>query len=228
MLCQTTNPTEIVYKKHYIVVWLVFRAAKSGNMCIFVAMTRLILASKSPRRQELLKGMGLDFEVVLREVDENFPSGMSPEEAVRYIAEKKAKAFADLAQKAVILAADTIVVVDGDILGKPADQTEAIAFLHRLSGREHRVMTACALLHGERLHSFVETTLVRFSQLEEEEISRYVHSGQAMDKAGAYGIQEWIGLIGIETIQGSYPNVVGLPTAALYKALKTNFKILEL
>ncbi len=186
-------------------------------------MGRLILASKSPRRQELLKSMGLEFEVVLREVNEDFPPDMTPEAAVRHIAGKKAKAFADLAGEAVILTADTIVVVDGQVIGKPRDAAEATNFLERLSGREHQVMTACAILHGEKLHSFVETTLVHFQELEAAEIAHYVQSGLPMDKAGAYGIQEWIGLIGIGRIEGSYQNVVGLPTAGLYSALKTHF-----
>lgn len=186
-------------------------------------MVKLILASKSPRRQELLKEMGLKFEVVLREADEHFPADLAPEEVAIHIAENKARSFADLAQEAVILTADTIVVVDGNILGKPRNAAEATAFLRRLSDREHQVMTACALLHGEILHSFVETTNVRFRKLDDAEIERYVQSGLPMDKAGAYGIQEWIGLIGITEIRGSYQNVVGLPTSALYRVLKEKF-----
>lgn len=113
--------------------------------------------------------------------------------------------------------------MDGQVLSKPLDAAEATTFLERLSGREHQVMTACAILHGEKLHSFVETTRVRFRELEATEIAHYVQSGLPMDKAGAYGIQEWIGLIGITRIEGSYQNVVGLPTAGLYAALKTHF-----
>lgn len=184
---------------------------------------RLILASKSPRRRDLLGQLGLNFETMTREVDETFPEGMPPAEAVCFIAEKKANAFADVGQdeNTVILAADTIVVVDGNIIGKPADEHDAFTTLSRLSGRTHQVITGCAIRYKGRIHRFHETTDVLFKTLDKQEILHYIRTFKPFDKAGAYGIQEWIGLIGVKEIKGSYSNVVGLPTARLYEVLKT-------
>ena len=180
---------------------------------------KLILASKSPRRQELLKLMDLDFRIVLKEVDESYPDGLKPEEIAVYIAEKKAKAFDETVTDEVVLTADTIVVVDDLILGKPETPEHAIEMLQLLSGRMHRVITGVCLLYKHQYHSFYDISEVYFGKLNDEEISNYVTKYQPMDKAGSYGIQERIGLIGIEKINGSYTNVVGLPTEKLYREL---------
>lgn len=190
-------------------------------------MSKLILASKSPRRQELLSEMGYLFDVIVRETDESFPDNFNPEEAVRFISANKAKVFQDLVKESVILTADTIVVLDDKILGKPKDEAEAFSMLQNLSNRSHEVMTACTLYYKEQMETFVEITQVQFAALSEEEIHYYIRSGKPMDKAGAYGIQDWIGQIGITRIQGSYTNVVGLPTAMLNRILKENYSFLE-
>jgi septum formation protein len=179
----------------------------------------LILASKSPRRQELMQLLGLDFRMVLKEVDESYPAELSPAEVALYIAEKKAKAFDEDITDEIVITADTLVCVEGKILGKPENEEDAFGMLSTLSGRKHEVMTGVCLLKDHTLHSFVETSEVYFKTLSPEQIRSYIATGQPMDKAGAYGIQEWIGLIGIERINGSYTNVVGLPTHRLYEEL---------
>lgn len=179
----------------------------------------IILASKSPRRQELLSLLGLEFRVVLKEVDESYPEYLSPEEVAVYIAEKKAKAFDEDTQGELVLTADTLVVIDGQILGKPKDATHAFEILTQLSGRKHEVITGVCILKDHLVHSFYEKSEVHFKSLSPQQIQHYIATGQPMDKAGAYGIQEWIGLVGIEKIVGSYTNVVGLPTHRLYEEL---------
>lgn len=183
-------------------------------------MTELILASKSPRRQQLLRNMGYEFQVITRDTEESFPNAYSPEQAVQHIAQQKASSLMDLSPTHVILAADTIVVLDGRILGKPKDEAEAIGMLEALSGRTHEVMTACCIHHQGKVQTLLETTRVYFRSLRSREINHYVTEFQPYDKAGGYGIQEWIGSVGIERIEGSYHNVVGLPTAAVYEALR--------
>jgi septum formation protein len=182
-------------------------------------MNKVILASKSPRRQELLRLMDIDFRVVLKEVDESYPADLKPEEVAVYIAEKKAKAFDETVTDEVVLTADTIVCVDKKILGKPEDAADAIQMLQTLSGRMHRVITGVCLLYKHQYHSFYDVSEVYFGELTDEEIEQYVEKYQPFDKAGSYGIQERIGLIGIERINGSYTNVVGLPTEKLYREL---------
>lgn len=180
----------------------------------------VILASKSPRRQELLKLMDVNFRIALKEVDESFPEGLSPEEIAVYIAEKKARAFDGyILEDEIVLTADTIVSVGNRILGKPRDENEAYEMLSLLSGRKHEVITGVALLDKARFHSFYDLTEVFFRTLTEDEIWYYIKINRPFDKAGAYGIQEWIGLTGIEKIEGSYTNVVGLPTQKLFKEL---------
>lgn len=179
----------------------------------------IILASKSPRRQELLALLGVNFRVVLKEVDESYPEQLSPEEVAVYIAEKKAKAFDEDTAGEVVITADTLVVIDGQILGKPDNEAHAFETLSLLSGRTHEVITGVCILKEHRMHSFYEKSEVYFKSLTPEQIQHYMAIGQPMDKAGAYGIQEWIGLIGIEKIVGSYTNVVGLPTHRLYEEL---------
>ena len=182
---------------------------------------QIILASKSPRRQELLKLMDLDFRIVLKEVDESYPAELMPEEIAVYIARKKAEAFDEEIGEEIVLTADTIVSVDGHILGKPETAEHAETMLKMLSGKVHQVITGVCLLYRHQYHSFYDISDVHFRHLDEEEISSYVAKYQPMDKAGSYGIQEWVGLTGIEKINGSYTNVVGLPTEKLYKQLRS-------
>lgn len=179
----------------------------------------IILASKSPRRQELLKLMGFDFQVVLREVDESFPPELSPSEIAVYISEKKAKAFDLLIENEIVITADTIVSLDGKILGKPESEDHAFEILSELSGKKHDVITGVSLLKNHKIFSFHELTEVFFKEISAEQIRYYIETCQPMDKAGAYGIQEWIGLVAVEKINGSYSNVVGLPTHRLYTEL---------
>ena len=182
-------------------------------------MRKIILASKSPRRQELLRLMDLDFRIVLKEVDESYPENLSPAEIAVHIAEKKARAFDETVGDEVVLTADTIVCIDGLILGKPETSQHAIAMLQQLSGRVHQVITGVCLLYNNQYNLFHDVSEVFFRKLSLEEITSYVEKYQPFDKAGAYGIQEWIGLIGIVKINGSYTNVVGLPTEKLYQQL---------
>jgi septum formation protein len=184
------------------------------------SIKKIILASKSPRRQELLRLMDIDFRIVLKDVDESYPDGLSPEEIAVYVAEKKAKAFDESVTDEVVLTADTIVAVDGQILGKPENSEHAVQMLHTLSGKVHRVVTGVCILYKHKFNLFHDVSEVFFRKLTDEEIRFYVRKYQPLDKAGAYGIQEWIGLAGIERINGSYTNVVGLPTEKLYQQLK--------
>jgi len=179
----------------------------------------IILASKSPRRQELLRLMDLEFRVVLKEVDESYPDYLTPEEVAVYIAEKKAQAFDETITDEIVLTADTIVCIDNQIVGKPNDAAHAVEMLQLLSGRMHQVITGVCLFYKRQYHTFYDVSEVFFGELTDDEIIAYVNKYQPMDKAGSYGIQERIGLIGIERINGSYTNVVGLPTEMLYREL---------
>jgi len=181
----------------------------------------IILGSQSPRRKQLLSGLGIEFEVEVRETEEYVDPSLSASEAVRQIALQKVKAFADKVDGLVICADTVVVSAAGEILGKPKTAAEATQTLAALSGNKHVVITAVAIRWEGVVHSFVETTTVYFHVLEQEEIDYYVSKFSPLDKAGSYGIQEWIGLIGIEKIEGDYNNVVGLPTARLYQALKS-------
>ena len=163
--------------------------------------------------------MGFDFEVVLREVDESYPKGLSPAEIAVYISEKKAEAFDLLIENEIVITADTIVSLDGHILGKPENEDHAFEILSELSGKRHDVITGVSLLKDHKLSSFYELTEVFFKEISAEQIRYYINTCQPMDKAGAYGIQEWIGLVAVERIKGSYSNVVGLPTLRLYTEL---------
>lgn len=181
---------------------------------------KIILASKSPRRQELLKLMDIDFRVVLKEVDESYPDGLTPAEIAVYIASKKAEAFDEDVADEIVLTADTIVAIDGLILGKPESREHAIEMLQRLSGKVHEVYTGVCLFYKGEYNKFYDRSEVFFRQLTDEEIISYVDEYEPYDKAGSYGIQQRIGLIGIERINGSYTNVVGLPTEKVYQQLK--------
>jgi septum formation protein len=183
-------------------------------------LPKIILASKSPRRQELLKLMDVDFRIVLKDVDESYPHELSPEEVAVHIATKKAEAFDEDITDEVVLTADTIVVVDDLILGKPQTPAHAIQMLKMLSGRMHKVITGVCLLHKHKYNKFFDVSEVFFRKLTDDEIVHYVERYNPLDKAGSYGIQEFIGLIGIERINGSYTNVVGLPAEKVYQQLK--------
>ena len=187
-------------------------------------MNKIILASKSPRRQELLRRMDMDFRIVLKEVDESYPEGLKPEEIAVYIAEKKALAFDEETQDEIVLTADTIVEINGRILGKPETPEHAVEMLKLLSGNVHRVITGVCLMYKGKINKFYDVSEVFFRNLTDQEIATYVAKYQPMDKAGAYGIQEWVGLTGIERINGSYTNVVGLPTEKVYQQL-LKFKV---
>jgi septum formation protein len=182
----------------------------------------IVLASGSPRRQQLLAEMGYTFTVRLKYVDESFPENMHGAEVALFLCKKKALAFAEneLHPDEIIIAADTIVCLNDEILNKPANRQEAIAMLQRLSGKKHEVITGVCLRSIGKLKVFTDCTEVYFKSLSAETIQHYVGHYKPYDKAGGYGIQEWIGLVGIEKIDGSYFNVMGLPTARLREELE--------
>jgi len=183
---------------------------------------KIILASNSPRRKELLQGLDIDFEVrIIPDIDESYPSGTPPEDVPLFIARKKAEAYkASMKDKELVITADTVVVLDGDILEKPANKNDAIQMIKRLSGRKHQVITAVVLTTNEKNKEFSVMSTVDFSELTDDEIEYYVEKYEPFDKAGAYGIQEWIGYIGVKGIEGSFYNVMGLPIQRLYQELK--------
>lgn len=183
---------------------------------------KVVLASNSPRRRELLSGLGVKYEVkVLPDVDESYPEGMEGMEIPRYIACKKADAYRSFIQaNELVITADTIVWLEGKVMGKPAGEEEARLMLHALSGRTHQVITGVCLTTSDIQRSFSTVTDVTFATLTDEEIDYYVRTYLPMDKAGSYGIQEWIGFIGVEGISGSYFNVMGLPIQRLYTELR--------
>ena len=182
----------------------------------------IILASASPRRRHLLSGLGIDFEVrTLAGIDESYPDHLQGEAIAAYISKAKAEAYrSTLAPNDLVITADTIVSVDGNVLGKPANEAEAHQMLQLLSGRTHEVVTGVTLMTKSQQQTFTATTSVTFAPLTEAEITHYVTHYRPLDKAGAYGIQEWIGMIAVESIQGSYFNVMGLPVQRLYTALR--------
>ena len=182
----------------------------------------IILASNSPRRKELLKGLGVPFQVrVLQDIDETYPADLHGEDIALYISRKKAEAYrSTMADNELSITADTIVCVNREVLGKPVDKADAARMFHMMSEREHQVITGVCIVTKEKTVQFASTTDVTFAQLTEEEIDHYIDCYHPFDKAGAYGIQEWIGYIGITGIRGSFFNVVGLPVQRLYTALK--------
>src|SRR5690606_12333891 len=179
----------------------------------------IILASQSPRRKELLTSLGLDFKVEIKEIEETYPDTMRGAAVALYIATKKAEAFGLKSDKDILITADTIVSIDDRILGKPVDYDDAFKMLKLLSGRRHEVITGVALKTIEKVRSFYEVTAVYFNELSDEQINYYIKTFEPYDQAGAYGIQEWIGAVAVDHIEGSYTNVMGLPTAKLYKEL---------
>lgn len=184
---------------------------------------KVILASNSPRRKELLAGLGIDFEVrVLPDIDEHYPEGLPVAEVAEYIAAKKAQAYqGQMADDELIITADTVVIVGDEVLGKPADEAEALAMLDKLSGRTHQVTTGVCLMTRQLERRFSVTTDVTFKTFSEDETRYYVTHYHPFDKAGAYGIQEWIGYIGCTGLSGSYFNVMGLPIQRIYTELQT-------
>ena len=181
----------------------------------------IILASQSPRRQELLKGLDIQFSACMIDIEEVFPAHLQAEEIPIYLAELKTKAFPlSAGDNKLIIAADTIVWHNGKMLGKPANETEAKKMLQALSGDIHEVFTGVCLCTAEKKVSFSATTKVYFAPLSSEEIDYYVSHYKPYDKAGAYGVQEWIGFAAVERIEGSYFNVMGMPIQQLYTELK--------
>jgi septum formation protein len=182
--------------------------------------TRIILGSNSPRRQELLKQLGLTFDVLVHEVDESYPEQFRREDIAMFLARKKALAFkGDVADGGIVITADTIVALDELILGKPKDRTDAARMLRLMAGRKHSVITGVCVMSSKKSESFFVKTEVSVKMLRDNEIEYYLETYNPVDKAGAYGIQDWIGMTGIEYILGSYYNVVGLPTKELYEIL---------
>lgn len=182
---------------------------------------KVILASNSPRRKELLAGLGVEYQVrTLPDVDESYPETLQGADIPLFIAKEKADAYQAMIQPdELMITADTIVWLDGKVLGKPNDREDALQMLRDMSGRTHEVFTGVCITTTEWQRSFAAQTEVRFSKLSEEEICYYVDKYQPMDKAGAYGVQEWIGFIGVENISGSYYNIMGLPVQRLYREL---------
>ena len=186
---------------------------------------KLILSSNSPRRKELLAGLDIPFEVrVVKGIDESFPNDLPTDEIAEFVARKKADAYV-VAEDEIVITADTIVVLDDEVLGKPRDLEDAAAMLRRLSGRTHRVITGVTLKNYVKQISFSVVSEVTFKSLSDDEISYYVHRYQPLDKAGAYGIQEWIGYVGVTSLSGSYFNVVGFPVQRIYEVLRKEFGV---
>ena len=181
----------------------------------------IVLASNSPRRKELMSGLGVDYVVkTLPDVDESYPDTLQGEEIPAYISREKAEAYQSMIEPdELLITADTIVWMNGEVLGKPKDREDAIRMLRKLSGASHQVITGVCLTTKGWQNSFTVTTDVTFAVVSEEEIVYYVDKYSPMDKAGAYGVQEWIGFIGVESISGSYYNVMGLPVQKLYREL---------
>ena len=184
---------------------------------------QIILASKSPRRQELLRGMGVDFEILTKETPENYPADLPLDEVPKFLSLQKSLAFADneLPADYLLITSDTVVICEGEILGKPKDREDAERMLQLLSGKTHHVVTGVTVRSAEKTVSFAVRSNVTFAQLDAEEIDYYIEHCKPYDKAGAYGIQEWIGYVGISGLEGSFYNVMGLPTRKLYQCLKT-------
>ncbi len=181
---------------------------------------KIVLASGSPRRQQFFKDFDLEFEVRLKEVDEIYPNHLKAEEITNFLAELKAKVFdGELAQNEVLVTSDTLVWLNGKALGKPKDYDDAFQILKSLSNETHEVITSVCFTTAEKSETIFDVTKVTFSELSDEAIHYYLDNYKPFDKAGAYGIQEWIGLIGITKIEGSYTNVVGLPTEKVYNYL---------
>ncbi|MHB0756032.1 Maf-like protein [Polaribacter sp. M15] len=179
----------------------------------------IILASGSPRRQQFFKDLDIDFTIEVKKVDEIYPDHLKGSAITDYLADLKAKAFSNLSEKDILITSDTIVWLEDQALGKPKDAADAFKMLRQLSGKKHQVITSISIknLHFQKIIN--DTTTVTFKNLTDDEIHYYIKNYKPFDKAGGYGIQEWIGFIGIKKIKGSYFNVVGLPVQKLYEAL---------
>ncbi|MBK6827776.1 MAG: septum formation protein Maf [Chitinophagaceae bacterium] len=182
-------------------------------------MNTIVLASQSPRRKQLLEWAEIPFEIIVKETDEHFPPGIAPEEVAVYIARNKALAVQEIAADKTVLAADTIVVLGDHIIGKPVHREDAVSMLLALSGEKHRVVTGVVIRKGEVEISFADVTEVEFHPISEQEIEFYVDKYKPYDKAGAYAIQEWIGVVGIKSIHGDFYNVMGLPVSRVVREL---------
>jgi len=182
---------------------------------------RIILASESPRRKELLSGMGISFETITTDINEDIDPLPSAQEHAIELSRLKSEAIPEeyLSPSSIVITADTVVALDGKILGKPANRDEAFSMLQQLSGKKHQVVTAVTFRHMENVHSFASVSSVGFTSLTRQEIEYYTDTCMPYDKAGSYGIQEWIGYIGINYLEGSFYNVMGLPTQRLYHEL---------
>lgn len=189
---------------------------------------KIVLASQSSRRQYLLKELGVDFEIISTDVPEDYPASLKPEEIATYLAEKKAATFdtSRMDDRMIILAADTIVSLNGEILGKPGNYDEALTMLKKLSGKCHDVITGVCIKSKGKKRVFHVTSKVYFKELSDEEIDYYINNFRPYDKAGGYGIQEWIGYIGISKLEGSFFNVMGLPVKEVYEELLKNYSYL--
>jgi septum formation protein len=186
---------------------------------------RMILASRSPRRQQMLKELGLKFDIVIKEYDESYPDGMKGDEIARHIAFEKAALFTnELSDNEIVITADTIVWCNNHVLGKPVDRNDAVRILKEISGNTHEVITGVSFRSKAKELTFSESTKVTFEKLSEEDIFYYIDNYKPYDKAGAYGIQEWIGIVACSHIDGSYFNVVGLPVQRLYRELQDYIK----
>lgn len=188
-------------------------------------MKKIILASQSPRRKQLLEWAEIHFDIISSGIDETWPDGMDAEDVPVYIARNKARdvqkneAIKKYDPQIPIVAADTVVVIDDRILGKPQDREDAIAMIHSLSGRSHRVITGVVIVQGDREYAFADTTVVDFYDLTQQQIENYVDQYKPFDKAGSYAIQEWIGVVGIKGVQGDFYNVMGLPVSRVVRLL---------
>lgn len=194
--------------------------SKSNNMLEKYKYKKIILASKSPRRHELLKGLDLDFSTINISIEENYPQNLKHKEITEFLCKSKANAIENIEENQLYITADTIVWHQNTALEKPKDKANAIEILKKLSGKKHEVITSVGLFSKNNSLIISDITLVNFDELSTEEIEYYVQKYKPYDKAGAYGVQEWIGYIGVKSIQGSYYNVMGLPVNKLYKALK--------
>lgn len=183
-------------------------------------MANYILASQSPRRKQLLEWAEIDFEIIVHPTDESYPQQLSPKEVAIHIAVEKARAVLPLANGKTIIAADTIVVLGNEIIGKPKDREEAIAILSKLSGQHHKVITGVSVMNHDKEVSFADITDVEFHPLTQEQLIFYVDKYEPYDKAGAYAIQEWIGVVGIKHITGDFYNVMGLPVSRVVQILQ--------
>lgn len=183
----------------------------------------LILASNSPRRKQLLHEAGFEFAVEVLPTDESYPADLPAEAVAGYISREKAEQFRGHRPESLVLTADTVVIADHHILGKPADQEDAFRMIRMLSGRSHKVVTAVSLLSDGEIQTVADIAEVYFRNLEDWEINHYIEQYKPFDKAGSYGIQEWIGMVGIEKIEGSYYTIMGLPVQVVYQLLKPHF-----